>query len=83
MRSSRQKHSAPTRQGSHMATVTKEIADAIARGEYEDDDPKRIVVYTNAWGGKAYGVTFGREDPDKYLRASEYVREPEIYWEHP
>ena len=65
-----------------MGTVTKDIADAIARGEYEDDDPKRIVEYTNAWGGIAYGVTFGREDPNKYLYESEYVKSPRIYWDH-
>lgn len=65
-----------------MGTVTKKIADAIARGEYEDDDPRRIVEYTNAWGGVAYGVTFGRDHPDKYLNESNYIRNPKIYWEH-
>ena len=66
-----------------MGTVTKKIADDIAAGLYEDDDPKRIVEYKNAWGGVAYGVTFGRDDPNKYLRESQYIKEPKVYWEHP
>lgn len=64
-----------------MSTVSKKIADAIVRGEYLDDDPRRIVEYKNAWGGVAYGVTFGRQDPNTYLRESQYVREPKVYWE--
>lgn len=64
-----------------MGTVSKNIADAIVSGRYNDDDPKRIVEYTNAWGGVAYGVTFGRDDPDKYMLESEYIRSPRIYWD--
>lgn len=66
-----------------MATINKDIADRIIAGEFEDDDPKRIVEYTNAWGALAYGVTFGRENPDKYLLESQYVINPKIYWDHP
>jgi len=66
-----------------VGTVSKKIADAIIAGEYEDDDPKRIVKYTNKWGGEAYGVTFGRDDPYKYLRESDFVIAPTVYWNHP
>ena len=65
-----------------MGTVSKSIADAIIAGKYEDDNPKRIVKYTNAWGGEAYGVTFGNDDPNKYLYETEYVQNPVIYWDH-
>lgn len=65
-----------------MTTVSKEIADDIIAGKYEMDNPKKIIKYTNAWGGEAYGVTFDNQNPNKY-HASEFVINPEIYWEHP
>lgn len=63
-----------------MATVSKEIADEIAAGKYADDEPTRIVKYTNAWGGESYGVTFKGENINRYCE-SEFVRDPQIYWE--
>lgn len=41
----------------------------------------RIVEYTNAWGKRTWGVTFEREDQDKYLRVSDHVIDPKIIWE--
>ena len=71
-----------------MATVDKAFADKIAaaNGVLYPDVPfeppvTRVVEYTNAWGGKGYGITFEREDPDKYLRPTEYIINPRIYWE--
>ena len=71
-----------------MSTVDKEFADKVvaAKGVLYPDEAfeppiTRIVEYTNAWGGKAYGMTFEGQDPDKYMRPSEYINEPRIYWE--
>ena len=65
-----------------MATVSKKIADRIIAGEFAEADgwPLRIVKYTNAWGGEAYGVEQYAREYGKYM-ASEYVRDPEVYWE--
>lgn len=70
-------------------TCDKSFADKLIEGrgriDQEDapDNPfaERIVEYTNAWGGLAYGVTFTRDDQEKYLRESEFIRAPRIYWE--
>lgn len=71
-----------------MSTVNKEFADKVvaAKGDLYPEDPfepkiTRIVEYTNAWGGKGYGLTFDGQDPDKYMRSSEYIRNPTVYWE--
>jgi len=71
-----------------MSTVNKEFADKVvaANGVLYPDDPfeppiTRIVEYRNAWGGTGYGMTFQGQDPDKYMRPSEYINEPRIYWE--
>lgn len=71
-----------------MSTVNKEFADKVvaANGVLYPDDPfepqiTRLVEYTNAWGAKAYGMTFQGQDPDKYMRPSEFVIEPRVYWE--
>lgn len=64
-----------------MATVDKAIADAIVGGEYAEDGATRIVKYTNAWGGEAYGVTFGTQDKDTYMHPTQFIRNPEIYWD--
>lgn len=71
-----------------MATVDKAFADkaAAANGVLYPDDPfepaiTRVVEYTNAWGKLAYGMTFAGEDPDKYMRESEYISSPRVYWE--
>ncbi len=63
-----------------MATVSKEIADDIIAGKYEDDQPIKIVKYQNAWGGEAYGAMFKGDNPNRY-EASKYVRNPTVYWE--
>jgi hypothetical protein len=65
-----------------MSTVCKRTADDIISGMYADDDATRIVKYQNAFNGEdAYGVTFGRQDKDKYLIPSEFIINPVIYWE--
>lgn len=66
-----------------MATVDKEIADDIIAGKYDEDEAMRIVKYTNAWGGEAYGVTFRGDSPYKYLLESEYIKNPSVYWDNP
>lgn len=65
-----------------MSTISKELANVIARnGGYFADDPRvlRIVQYTNAWGGEAYGIEYegqvGKYGP------SDYVNNPKVYWE--
>jgi hypothetical protein len=65
-----------------MATVNKDIADAIIAGKYAEADgwPIRIVEYTNAWGGTSYGVEHHERDRGRYSE-SEYVRNPRVYWE--
>ena len=62
-----------------MSTVDKSIADRIVAGEFADDHPVRIVKYTNAWGGEAYGVEF-KGQLGKYCESA-YVRNPTVYWE--
>lgn len=46
----------------------------------------RIVEYQNAHGGVCWGVVWHNEpgtSKDKYLQASEYVRNPRVIWERP
>lgn len=70
-------------------TCGKEFADKLIAGngridpEDAPDNPwaTRIVEYMNMGGLLAYGVTFERDDPDKYMRASEFIGLPHIYWE--
>lgn len=62
-----------------MGTVSKSIADRIIAGEYPEDGAVKIIKYTNAWGGEAYGVVCAEDNPDKY-HASEYIIDPEVYW---
>ena len=71
-----------------MSTVDKNFADRMVKcgGVMYPGDPmeppvNRIVEYTNAWGKKAYGMTFQGQDPDKYMRRSEYVQAPCVYWD--
>lgn len=63
-----------------MATVSREIADAIVRGEYAEDRPVKIVRYINAWDGISYGVIYEGDDPNKYAE-TDFVRYPSVYWE--
>lgn len=65
-----------------MGTISKKIADDVVAGLYEDDRPVKIIKYTDAWGGEAYGLVFAHEDPNRYA-ASEYVINPTLYWTHP
>lgn len=63
-----------------MGTISKKIADDVIAGLYDDDRPVKIVKYTDAWGGEAYGLICAHENPDRYA-PSEYVRNPSLYWE--
>jgi len=63
-----------------MGTISKKIADDVIAGKYDDDRPQKIVKYTDAWGGEAYGLICEGQDPNRY-RESEFVRSPEVYWE--
>ena len=65
-----------------MGTISKKIADDVVAGLYEDDFPVKIIKYTNAWGGEAYGLLCAHEKQDRYT-ASEYVINPTVYWAHP
>lgn len=65
-----------------MATVSKEIADAIIAGKYPEDGAIKIVRYINMAGATAYGVVFKEDDPYKY-RESPFVQNPTLYWQHP
>lgn len=65
-----------------MATVSKELADTLAKNDgHYSDDPRvsRIVEYTNAWGKQAYGLEYPGQE-GKYS-PSEYVIDPKVYWE--
>jgi len=65
-----------------MATVSKELAYKLAANDgYYSDDPRvlRIVQYTNAWGGEAYGIEYEGQI-GKYSE-SEYVIDPKLYWQ--
>jgi len=71
-----------------MSTITSpEIISKIIAGNgfYPGDEHLepvvRIIKYTNAWGGTCFGTEFPWE-AGKY-RASEYVNDPELYWELP
>ena len=65
-----------------MPTVSKKIADDIIAGKYPEDGWVKIVKYTNAWGGEAYGCISQRQPLDLYS-PSEFVINPEVYWEFP
>lgn len=71
-----------------MSTIDKAFADKLvaANGQLYPDDPfeppvTRIVKYTNAWGGEAYGITFEGQDPGKYMLPTEFISNPTVYWE--
>lgn len=65
-----------------MATVSKEIADDIIAGKYDEDKAVKIVKYENAWGGESYGVIFEGQRLDYYAE-SDYIRNPTLYWSKP
>ena len=71
-----------------MSTVDKAFADKMVacKGVMYPDDPfeppvVRIVEYTNAWGNLASGMTFKGGDPNKYMRPTEYINNPRVYWQ--
>lgn len=75
-----------------MATVDKEFADRLIAGNgwigdsdnSMGDNPRcrSIVEYENAWGGTSYGCVFENErDQYKYMRPTECVQNPRVYWE--
>ena len=63
-----------------MGTVSKKIADEVIAGKFDSDNPKKIIKYTDAWGGEAYGLILGSDHHDRYA-ASEFVINPTVYWE--
>lgn len=65
-----------------MGTVTKQIADDVIAGKYDEDQPLKIVKYTNAWGADAYGLICVGDSPDRYAETN-FVRNPTVYWEKP
>lgn len=65
-----------------MGTVSKKIADDVIAGKYDEDGIVKIVAYDTPEGETAYGCVTERDDPDKY-HASQWVRNPRIYWERP
>jgi len=65
-----------------MGTISKKIADQVIAGKFAEDRPRKIIKYTNAWGGEAYGLICAHEDPNRYA-ASDFVQDPTVYWEAP
>lgn len=65
-----------------MATVSKQIADDIIAGKYQDDPPAlRIVRYTTPEGdSNNYGVIYRLRDWEKYC-PSPWICNPIVYWE--
>ena len=63
-----------------MGTISREIADDVIAGKYGDDQPIKIVKYTNAWGGEAFGLICKGQSRDTY-HASDFVINPSTYWE--
>lgn len=63
-----------------MGTISKDIADDVIAGKYEDDRPVKIVKYQDAWGGEAYGLICEGESINRY-HESEFVINPTTYWQ--
>lgn len=63
-----------------MGTISKEIADDVIAGKYDEDRPVKIVKYENAWGGESYGLICQGQPLDRYSE-SNFVRNPVTYWE--
>lgn len=76
-----------------MATVSKETADTIIRGNgmYPGDDilVVRVVRYTNIGGQEAYGIVYENEarishnNLHRYDNETEYIHDPVVIWKHP
>jgi hypothetical protein len=72
-----------------MPTIdSKELIDEIIRchGVYEmDPRAAQIVEYTNAWGGRTYGVTYCTEtlqNQRRYEIETKFVRNPKVIWRY-
>lgn len=71
-----------------MATIdSREVIEALlaGHGHYEGDPPCAVIVrYTTPEGNETHGVTWaGRyEDVERYLRPSQYVRNPVEVFRH-
>lgn len=64
-----------------MGTISKRIADEVIAGKYEEDEPVKIVKYTNIFDGSdSYGLICKGEPLNKY-QASPFVINPVTYWE--
>lgn len=71
-----------------MATIdSKAIIDDIIAGKYDDDADLvvKIVQYTNAWGGIAYGCVYRSEarDPyygNRYEIETAFINNPVVIW---
>jgi len=73
-----------------MSTVDERTANKVMSndGYYDLSDineyePRcvKIVKYTNAWGGIAYGLIHNGENKDRY-HESDYVINPKTIWEY-
>lgn len=62
-----------------MSTITKEIADDVIAGKYDEDNPIALVEYTNNWGVLAYGLICEGQRVDMYAESA-YVHQPRLYW---
>ena len=65
-----------------MPTVTREIAERIISNDgFYEDDPRvvKVVEYTNAWGGLAYGLVY-EGNKDVYT-ASAWIINPKTIFE--
>jgi hypothetical protein len=59
--------------------IVDEIIDA--GGHYQGDPQvRKIVQYTNSWGGTCYGLIYAQHSLDAY-EPSEYVIKPFTLWE--
>lgn len=66
-----------------MSTIDKKLADELITrdGRYMNDPQiMRIVKYTNAWGGEAYGMEY-EQSLGRYAD-SEFINKPSVYWAH-
>ena len=61
-----------------MATISRQIAEDVIAGKYDDYRPVKIVKYTNKWGGESYGLICKGSRMDNY-QSSEFVINPEVY----
>jgi hypothetical protein len=64
-----------------MGTISKEIADDVIQGMYNDDDPVAIIRYTNSFNGEfSYGLICEGDRLNMYTE-SQFVIKPQLYWD--